>query len=60
MDLAAYDGKPVMLMFFTETCPYCRKAAPFIKKLSDQYASKGLSALGICIEDTAAPAAGFA
>jgi len=60
VDLAAYDGKPVMLMFFTETCPYCRKAAPFIKKLSDQYASKGLSALGICVEDAAAPAAAFA
>ena len=60
VDLAAYAGKPVMLMFFTETCPYCRKAAPFIKKLSDQYASKGLNTLGICVEDTAAPAAGFA
>jgi peroxiredoxin len=60
VDLAAYAGKPVMLMFFTETCPYCRKAAPFIKKISDQYASKGLNAIGICVEDTAAPAAGFA
>ncbi len=60
VDLAAYADKPVMLMFFTETCPYCRKAAPFIKKLSDQYASKGLNAIGICVEETAAPAAGFA
>ena len=60
IDLAAYTGKPVMLMFFTEGCPYCRKAAPFIKKTSDQYASKGLSALGISVEDDAARAAGFA
>ena len=60
VDLAAYAGKPVMLIFFTEGCPYCRKAAPFIKKMSDQYASKGLSTLGICVEDDAARAAGFA
>lgn len=60
VDLSAYAGKPVLLMFFTETCPYCRKAAPFIKRISDRYASKGLSAIGICVEDAAAPAAGFA
>lgn len=60
VDLASYAGKPVMLMFFTETCPYCRKAAPFIKKISDQYAPKGLNSLGICVEETAASAAGFA
>ncbi|OGS06999.1 MAG: hypothetical protein A2270_05870 [Elusimicrobia bacterium RIFOXYA12_FULL_51_18] len=60
VDLAAYSDKPVMLMFFTETCPYCRKAAPFIKKMNDQYASKGLNTLGICVEDAPASAAGFA
>ena len=60
IDLAKYTGKPVMLLFFTETCPYCRKAAPFIKKLSDRYAPKGLSTIGICVEDTPSSAAGFA
>ena len=34
LDLAAYAGKPVLVMFFTETCPYCRKAAPFIQQVA--------------------------
>jgi len=60
VDLAAYADKPVMLMFFTETCPYCRKAAPFIKKMTDKYAAKGLNTIGICVEPSPAAAEGFA
>ncbi|HBB66000.1 MAG: hypothetical protein A2X28_01720 [Elusimicrobia bacterium GWA2_56_46] len=60
IDLASYGGKPVMLMFFTEGCPYCRKAAPFIEKMHEKYSSRGLSVIGICLEDELSAAAGFA
>ena len=60
IDLAAYAGKPVMLMFFTEACPYCRKAAPFMEQMNRKYAPKGLSTIGICLEETPSAAAGFA
>ena len=51
LDLASYSGKPVMVMFFTETCPYCRKAGPALEKLSEEYGAKGLNVVGISIED---------
>ncbi len=50
IDLAAYAGKPVLLMFFTESCPYCRKAGPALEKLHKAY-GPGLNVLGVCIED---------
>ena len=53
IDLAAYAGKPVMVMFFTENCPYCRKAAPFLEKVYRAYAPKGLNMIGICIQENA-------
>jgi len=60
IDLAAYAGKPVLVMFFTETCPYCRKAAPFIQKVAASHGPKGLSVIGICVQDSAQAAKNFA
>lgn len=59
IDLADYAGKPVMVLFFTETCPYCRKAAPFIGQMAEKYADK-LTTIGIALEDEPAAAVGFA
>jgi len=50
IDLAAYAGKPVLVMFFTETCPYCRLAGPYLQKLYAKYSSKGLAVIGICLQ----------
>lgn len=60
LDLASYSGKPVLVMFFTETCPYCRKAAPFIQQVSASYSAKGLATAGILVQDSAQPALNFA
>ncbi len=60
IDLASYAGKPMMLMFFTEGCPFCRKAAPFIETMNKKYSPKGLGVIGICVEDEASAAEGFA
>ncbi len=51
IDLASYAGRPVLLMFFTETCPFCRKAAPFIESVNKKYSDRGLAVIGICIEE---------
>lgn len=51
IDLASYSGKPVLVFFFTETCPYCRKAAPSMEKLYKAYGAKGLNIIGISLED---------
>ena len=47
IDLASYAGRPVLLMFFTETCPFCRKAAPFIESVNKKYSDRGLAVIGI-------------
>ncbi|MCX5785796.1 MAG: TlpA family protein disulfide reductase [Elusimicrobia bacterium] len=60
IDLAAYAGKTVMVMFFTESCPYCRKAAPFLEKVYKTYSSKGLNIIGICIQENADAPKAFA
>ena len=60
VDLADYAGKPVMVMFFTETCPYCRKAAPFIQSAAAAYSPKGLRVVGILLQDSPQPALNFA
>ena len=60
IDLASYAGKPVIVMFFTETCPYCRKAGPFIQKVYSAYGPKGLGVVGVCVQDSAKPALGYA
>jgi len=48
--LEYYKGKPVMIMFYTETCPYCRKAAPALEALHKKYSEKGLAVIGLCSE----------
>jgi len=60
LDLAAYSGKPVLMMFFTENCSYCRKAAPFIQSMHKTYSPKGLNTVGICLSDTADSPKAFA
>lgn len=60
IDLASYAGKPVFLLFFTETCPYCRKAAPEIEKLYLKYGPRGMNFVGICLDGTADAPKNFA
>lgn len=60
VDLASYSGKPVMVFFFSESCPYCRQAGPFVEKIYSKYGPKGLNVVGICVEDTPEAALGFA
>jgi thiol-disulfide isomerase/thioredoxin len=60
IDLASYAGKPVAVLFFTETCPYCRKAGPDIEKLYLKYSPLGLNFVGIDLDDNADAPKNFA
>lgn len=60
IDLSAYAGKPVLFMFFTEGCPYCRIAGPALEKLSKNYGPKGLTVIGVSIEEEKEAALNFA
>jgi thiol-disulfide isomerase/thioredoxin len=60
IDLASYAGKPVFVFFFTETCPYCRKAGPALERIYKAYGPKGLNLIGISLEDTPEGALNYA
>ena len=38
---------PVMLVYFTTWCPYCKKAIPTLKQVYREYGSKGLQLVAI-------------
>ena len=50
INLENYKNQPVLPMFYTETCPYCRKAAPALEKIYNKYSQHGLQVLGLCAE----------
>jgi peroxiredoxin len=67
-DLKTLDGKPfsfrqelscgpVILAFFKVSCPTCQYALPFLERLYKEYASKGVTLVGVSqneAKDTAA------
>lgn len=46
-DLAAHRGKVVLLNIFATWCGPCREEAPFVVRLSEKYAARGLYVVGI-------------
>ncbi len=60
VDLKDLRGKAVLVMFFTENCPYCRKAAPFIEAIYEKYSSKGLEVVAISVKPDIESAKEFA
>ena len=47
VDLKSYQGKLVLLNFWTTWCPSCRKETPSLIELYDTFKKKGLVVLGI-------------
>lgn len=45
--LAGLRGQVVLVRFWTDTCPYCRRTAPKLKQLDDELRARGLTVLGI-------------
>jgi thioredoxin 1 len=42
---------PVVIEFYTTTCPYCRQVTPIFQKLSEEYTEKMLFALADASEN---------
>lgn len=50
--LSDYFGRnPVLLVFGTTWCPYCRKQVPLINDIYSKYRDKGLVVLGVDINE---------
>jgi len=59
LTMSALRGKPVYLNFFATWCPPCKDEAPFINKMQQQYAARGLQVVGVDELESAAQAEGF-
>lgn len=60
IDLADYRGRVVVLNTWFATCAPCRKEAPDLESVWQEYSSRNVQFLGINTYDTAAVAAAFA
>ncbi len=51
LDLMPYEGKAILLNFFTEWCPYCELEMPYIKQLFDTYSRDELEIIMVHVWD---------
>jgi peroxiredoxin len=51
--LAAYKGKPLIVNFWARWCIPCREEIPELRTLAKEHRAKGLTVLGIGLEDNA-------
>jgi peroxiredoxin len=49
VDLASYAGRPVLLVFWTTSCPICQRELPMLNRMEWQFRDKGISVLTICV-----------
>jgi peroxiredoxin len=40
-------GKVVLVRWWTDSCPYCRRSAPALNEFQERYARRGLTVIGI-------------
>lgn len=59
LSLSSYRGKVVVINFWGSWCAPCRKEAPTLAVLSEQYQSKGVQFVGVDIRDSPASAEAF-
>ena len=58
-DLADTRGEVTVLNVWYASCPPCRKEAPDLQAIHEEYAEQGVSFLGINVRDAAGPAEAF-
>ena len=49
VNLASYRGRPVLLVFWTTSCPICQRELPMLSRLEPEFRNKGVSVLAINI-----------
>lgn len=45
--IAGLRGQVVLVRFWTDTCPYCRRTAPRLQQLDREFRAQGLTVLGL-------------
>jgi len=58
--LSDHKNKPVLLVFSTTWCKYCREEVPHIKSLYSNYGKKDLVIINIFVQEPAGKVAAFA
>jgi len=50
MQFSKYAGHKTLVFYFSAVCPHCQHAFPFVQKLADSLASKGVPTVAIAIK----------
>jgi len=58
--LADYVGKPIIINFWATWCEPCKEEIPSLVAISDKYKARGLTILGVSIDDAPADLQKFA
>ena len=58
--LSRYKGKPLVVNFWARWCPPCRKEISELVKLQSEFGGRGLTVLGIAVEEDPAAVKEFA
>jgi thiol-disulfide isomerase/thioredoxin len=59
LDLAAYEGKVVVVDFWASWCVPCRRSFPWLNTMHNKYADKGLVIVGVNLDQERSEAAKF-
>ncbi len=59
MSLSDFQGRPVLLTFWTIDCPHCRIQLPYLMQAYEEYDSFGLMVLGVNVGDSVSRVEGF-
>jgi peroxiredoxin len=51
VDLAAYRGRPVLVVFWATSCSICRHELPLLNRLRDEFRASGVEILAVNIRD---------
>lgn len=49
VDLASYSGRPVLLVFWTSSCPICQSELPMLNRLEPELRGKGIAVVTILL-----------
>jgi thiol-disulfide isomerase/thioredoxin len=60
IDLATFEGKPIVINAWASWCPPCREEAPTLRRVYEGLGDDGVAFLGIVSDDTAGPASSYA
>ena len=57
--LSSYRGRVVLLDFWATWCAPCREEIPHLVQLQDKYRGRGLTIIGVSMDDTSEPVRDF-